>query len=151
MFIHCCWWCCYFSYIVSKAVNNLLLLQLVWLFEARWRQLKCYLRKALYRLKSVWRLLTGQLMIISCVTDKPKWKQTCFIAALQKFIEPLYLWLSKGLIEMSFSGIYWHLKKTITKTNSSEKPGQDDFKLLSCILWSGLVAEASPSEYKTAL
>ena len=48
-------------------------------------------------MKGARRFLTGQKVIRSCGTDKPKWKQNCSIGAFRQSIEPPYLWLLKGL------------------------------------------------------
>ena len=60
-------------------------------------RLKCYLPMTSDRLIGAQRLLTGQRVIRPCSTDKPKWIEICFIGAFGKSLEPLSLWLLRGL------------------------------------------------------
>ena len=69
----------------------------VWLSEASRRKLESHLPEASDRLKGAQKLLTGQKVIRSCGTDKPKWRQNCSIGALRQSLEPPYLWFLEGL------------------------------------------------------
>ena len=87
--------CCCSRYIFQVVLLELNLSLVVW------GQLKTvkktYLPKASDRLKGAQRILTGQRVIRSCGTGKPKWRQNCSIGFLRQSIEPPYIWLLKGL------------------------------------------------------
>ena len=114
----------------------------VWSSDASRRQLENHLHKASDKLKGAQRFLAGQRMIKYCGRDKPKWRQNCFVdASRQCYWHLLYLLIL--IILIILIDTLYKLKQTA----ELKSLWQDELlKLLSCIFWSDLKAQTSPSE-----